>query len=218
MKTYHSRAYHRFFEGYTEEKTMDETGKIRITYVYTGEYYEPVRTREQYVKDKIWTTCMSVLAAALFVFAGTRNVPANTQAAVAGLQAAFLLFFFLTAKSIFYLLTSRTPYTIRIYRIVSEKLIQNVKRAAVCCWLTAAAVAVYMCWSALVGLWTFPLETFICIAAESLGGGILYAVYRKTVEVEFKSRKEYGNGNNSCRGRCGADHPACGDISAGAIH
>ena len=42
MKNYHSRSYHRFFEGYTEKGIVNEKGNYQIVRVYTGDYYEPV--------------------------------------------------------------------------------------------------------------------------------------------------------------------------------
>ena len=38
-RLWHSGAYHRFFEGYTEYKVTDEKGKVRIKRVYTGTWY-----------------------------------------------------------------------------------------------------------------------------------------------------------------------------------
>jgi len=38
-RLWHSRFYHRYFEGYTENKELDQNGKERIRRIYTADWY-----------------------------------------------------------------------------------------------------------------------------------------------------------------------------------
>lgn len=76
--SFHSKGYHRYFEGYSEEAYVDEKGKKRIRRVYTG-----VLHRAQISDARLgWTKrtyfLFLVLAALVFVFAATRRVGSNT--------------------------------------------------------------------------------------------------------------------------------------------
>lgn len=218
MKTYHSRAYHRFFEGYSEKQTIDEKGNPKIIHVYTADYYEPSMTRDQWIKDKIIAVVLMVLAAVLFAIGGTINIPANAQAGVAVFEAAEIIFLFWLARSILYCFTARCPYTIRIYKIVSEKLIRNARRAAVCCWLTGAAMIVYTGLFMINGIGADVTGTLLSIVVEIMSGLMLYIIYHQANRIEFKQRKEYENEKNSCGSKCREDHDTCGDFSTGAVH
>jgi hypothetical protein len=74
----HSDAYHRFFEGYSELKVVDPSGRIRIRRIYTGVHYRPRLSRKQMVLLRLLYPPVFAAAVALFLVAALRGVPSNT--------------------------------------------------------------------------------------------------------------------------------------------
>lgn len=75
--TYHSKGYHRYFDGYVERRTEDKNGKVRIERIYAGPYYAHALTDRQWTVCKVLYALLFCAAAALYLFAGTRPVPSN---------------------------------------------------------------------------------------------------------------------------------------------
>lgn len=78
-RLWHSRYYHRYFEGYTEIKEADANGKTRIRRVYTADWYAQdlpkgrrIAVRILYVALFLMMTCAMVGAGILQGGTGTR--------------------------------------------------------------------------------------------------------------------------------------------------
>ena len=87
-KGWHSRAYHRYFEGYSEYMVEDARGRAKIQRVYTADWYR-VNLEEKTKR----IVCMELLLCwtgmlLLFLFAGTRNIQINKLWYMALIQAA----------------------------------------------------------------------------------------------------------------------------------
>lgn len=87
-KGWHSSAYHRFFEGYSEYMVEDGRGKVRIRRVYTAPWYrmELETGTKRLLRAELlgcWAVCLL-----LFLYAGTRNILLNKVWYMALCQAA----------------------------------------------------------------------------------------------------------------------------------
>lgn len=76
-KGWHSKAYHRHFEGYTEVEITNEKGKPVIQRVYVGDYYRLDLPKKKRVLLRLGYAALIVLIGILFGFASSRPVGAN---------------------------------------------------------------------------------------------------------------------------------------------
>ncbi len=76
-RPWHSKAYHRHFEGYTEVETVNPKGKVVIQRIYTGDYYRLDLPRKKRVGLRIVYALLWLAACALFGFAASRPIGAN---------------------------------------------------------------------------------------------------------------------------------------------
>ena len=74
---WHSRAYHRFFEGYKEQEVVDERGKVHIQRIYCGVWYERELSRGQNLRQNLCYLLLWLLALAASLFLASRNYPIN---------------------------------------------------------------------------------------------------------------------------------------------
>ncbi len=72
-----NRAYHNFFEGYTEYEQMDAKGKPKIHRVYTGLYYKYELTTAQKVCIRLFYILLFVISVGAYIFAATMDSPGN---------------------------------------------------------------------------------------------------------------------------------------------
>lgn len=69
---FHSSAFHKFFEGYVEQKKIDPlTGRLKITRVYVAPYYVRQGSDAEWKKAKALTTLMYLLSLFLLVLSAT---------------------------------------------------------------------------------------------------------------------------------------------------
>lgn len=88
---WHSGAYRRHFEGYTELQTIDEKGKKHIQRVYTGDLYrQDIPDGKRAALRAVYVLLFLVMAA-LFVLCATREVSANSTWYVALSQFGVLV-------------------------------------------------------------------------------------------------------------------------------
>ena len=74
---WHSKAYHRHFEGYAELETTNEKGKTVIERVYVGEYYRLDLPKKKRVLLRLTYAALIGLIGAMFGFASSRPIGAN---------------------------------------------------------------------------------------------------------------------------------------------
>lgn len=121
-KDYHSRFYHRFFEGYTEKEMPDEKGNMKINRVYTGEYYYPVLTKEEYRAHKALNVTAYLTAVFSYVLSGIQRVPLNTVWYLALLQSGVLVSLIWFLWPLYYSVTQKGKMTVSIYKDASLRL------------------------------------------------------------------------------------------------
>lgn len=189
MKNYHSRSYHRFFEGYTEKGIVNEKGNYQIVRVYTGDYYEPCYKNGEKKKYETIVTLCYCMAAALFFVSGVQRTAVNLLLPAALFQSIALWLLVLLARSVIYLWIEKPPYTVRKYRLVSEKMKSYSRVCAVFCWLTAAVMAVaWICLTA-SGHPAKSLSSLLCIAGFLACGLLLYTIFAMENHVAYRRKK-----------------------------
>lgn len=143
-KGWHSKAYHRHFEGYSEVETTNEKGKTIITRVYVGDYYRLDLPKNKRVLLRLSYAELILAIAALFFAAASRPIGANSTWYLALVQ---MLAFCMTGLLVINLLshcTAPRDMTIGDWRSSSQKLQRNAKFAALAMELTAFLTALYL--------------------------------------------------------------------------
>lgn len=75
---WHSRAYHRFYEGWSESYALDKrTGKRKIVRVYTGRYYVPRLSHSARLLVKLLYIALFIAAGVLFFSASMSGWSGN---------------------------------------------------------------------------------------------------------------------------------------------
>lgn len=75
---WHSRAYHRFFDGWTEVPELDEKGRVHIRRVYIGEYYKAELSDKAWKLRKLWYALLLLAAIGFYILAASLDVSGNT--------------------------------------------------------------------------------------------------------------------------------------------
>lgn len=78
-RLWHSRYYHRYFEGYTETKELDRNGKEHIRRVYTADWYEQDLPKGKRIGVRLLYVMLFLLMVAAVVGAGILQVGAGTR-------------------------------------------------------------------------------------------------------------------------------------------
>ncbi len=89
-KGWHSKSYHRHFEGYTEVETTNDKGKTVIRRVYTGEYRRLELPKGKRITLRMIYLALLLVIWGLFFLAASRNVGANRSWYVAIAQMLVL--------------------------------------------------------------------------------------------------------------------------------
>ncbi len=188
---YHSRSYHRFFEGYTEKGIVDASGNYKIIRVYTGDYYEAQLSKGQQKKYKRSACLLYGAGVILYLAAGIQPSGINRLSPVAFLEGVLLILIFLLARSMFYLMTEKGPYTIRKYRIISENTKKYAKGAALCSWIIAGmAVGGYIFWL-IGGKAELDLSSLICIVGFAACGAVWYRIFSMEKRIVYEKRENH---------------------------
>ena len=139
----HSRSYHRYFEDYAESQVLDENGRVIIRRVYVGRYYRVKLSDRSLRRQKLLFVLLYLLAAVLFLWAGsTLRVSAVGAAAV--FTAAALIALLWLAVPVFRRLTAPREMEVRAWRESAEQL-RHVSLGAAVCLLACAVVTCGVC-------------------------------------------------------------------------
>lgn len=77
-KGWHSKSYHRHFEGYTEVEAINAKGKVMIQRIYTGDYYRLNLPAKKRVLLRVFYGISWLCTCILFGLASSRPVSANS--------------------------------------------------------------------------------------------------------------------------------------------
>lgn len=121
---YHSRFYHRYYEGFTEKEQLDESGNKKINRLYTGTYYSPDLSAAERKKHKAASVLFYLLSLACYVCAAIQRVSINSVWYIALLQTGVLMGCLWLAWLMYYHLTAKEKMTVRIYKDASLRFRQ----------------------------------------------------------------------------------------------
>lgn len=129
-KGWHSKAYHRHFEGYTELEETNEQGKTVIKRVYVGDYYRLDLPKKKRIALRVTYAALIALIAALFGFAASRPVGANMTWYLAIAQMLGVCLIGMLAVNLLSHCTAPRDMTIGDWKSSSKKLQRNAKYTA----------------------------------------------------------------------------------------
>jgi hypothetical protein len=119
---YHSAAYHRHFEGWSEYKEQNSSGKVRIRRVYTGAWYRQDLSDRRRIFYKLLFSALFVFAAVLFIICSAQYAGSNQCWYVAITQAGAIVGLVWMGIGLFNYLTAKKSMTIADYRSSSGTL------------------------------------------------------------------------------------------------
>ncbi|MCC8102949.1 MAG: hypothetical protein LIP11_12075 [Clostridiales bacterium] len=185
-EAWHSKSYHKYFEGYAEQKKTMPNGKQKIVRVYVGDYHSQNLTRKQGVCLRILYAAFFALSVLCFFLAAKNRTEGNffwlsaiSHAAAGGL---YLWVFYGLVN---YLMTGR-DMTINDYRTSSLVLMK-----------ATVAEAAALASSGLVALLWFlicdhTLSGLLNAVLFFLAGGCVLAVRFLEQKVEYTVKKNDG--------------------------
>lgn len=142
--SYHSRAYHRFFEDYEEVVEPGKNGRGKhIRRFYTGFYYVPQMTDKRLVGQKVLYVFLYLLGFALFLTSAAAPVTGNTVWYVAIAIAIVFLVLLALLRSLIHYTAAKKRMTVGEYKESSVALQKNALGATVCLVAMALVKAVY---------------------------------------------------------------------------
>ena len=186
---WHSKAYHRHFEGYTEVEITNEKGKTVIERVYVGDYYRLDLPKKKRIGLRLTYAGTIALMGALFGFAASRPVGANMTWYLAISQMLTLCGLGLLAISLLSHCTVPRDMTIGDWKSASKNLCRNAKFTAVVMALDAALTAVYLVirgedWLIhLLCIGLYALSGLAAVVLHRLEANAPYLTYHSTEEA-----------------------------------
>ncbi len=109
-------AYHRFFEGYTEEKMLGDDGKLHTKRTYRDFLYVPRLTRNQYILRAVCLTGLYLGGAVLLILGAAQRAACNSVWYTAVGLGLSLLCLVIEAIPLFACLTAPRKQTVYQYK------------------------------------------------------------------------------------------------------
>lgn len=167
------RAYHRYFEGYTEVSELNERGKTVTRRVYTGKYYEPDLADYRRLSLRLVYVLCFVGGTALFLYCATRPLVCNTAPYVGLFQAAAIVLLLWCLSVLIFYLPATGKLTIGQYKSQHRALVNSSRAVAFSMW--AAAAAALLCTALHMG--DRPLLNLLCAAGFGASGLLLFVIF-----------------------------------------
>jgi len=178
---WYSKAYHRFFEGYTEI-TVPRPGKgHRIQRVYTGDYYRQDLTTGQRILLRVLYVVLFLCIAYLFVSSAVLALASNSTWYVTLPQALSLPFLSWTVIAFFSYLPAERDMTIHAYRSSSLALQKATLGSAVGLGIATFATLVFM----LLHPSTEPLVELLSAVKYLAGGVLALSIHRVERSIRY---------------------------------
>lgn len=179
----HSRAYHRFFAGYTEVKKVKQGGLgYTIDRVYTGQYFERRMGKGRSIALKALYLALYLAAAAAFVMSAVARVEINSVwyiVAPEALSAAALVWAGVGVVNYLIAPMKMTKYE---YNSSSRSLIRSSAVSFALLLVTAGAVCLYLFMKKPADL---P-ETTACAVRCAVGAAAMIALNRIECGVKYE--------------------------------
>ena len=180
-KGWHSKAYHRYFEGYSEYMVENAAGKPKIQRVYTANWYRIDLDKK--TKAIVWTELLLCWAGMLllFLFAGTRNIQINKCSYMALIQAAMVACMVWDLSGIFHLLTLPERSTVGQYR----KSFESTRKSSIGLLMTFGAAVFGTFFQLIIGCEDFLLH-LLCAGLYGIGLLLALVINRLNANLPFE--------------------------------
>lgn len=174
QRGFFSKAYHRFFEGYSEVVVPKSNGKgTKIERIYTADYYRQDLPKRKRLLIRIFFVIVFLSAGTLFISSSIQPLPINSTWYIVIFQAFSLGFLLWSVIALFTYLFSPKDLTIAEYRNSSLHLKRATLGAAISLLLTAIASLVFIILT--------PMENYIpivfCISKNLLAGFLIFGIH-----------------------------------------
>lgn len=185
---WHSKAYHRHFEGYTELEETNEQGKTVIKRVYVGDYYRLDLPRNKRIVLRFTYAGLIALTAALFGFAASRPVGANMTWYIAIAQMLTVCLLGLLCVNLLSHCIAPRDMTVGDWKSSSKKLQRNAKYTALAMELLAFLNGLYLLlngenWGThLLCVLLYAVAGLCSVVINRLEANAPYKIWRSTEE------------------------------------
>lgn len=179
--SFHRRAYHRNFEGYTEIKQLNAQGKLVIQRIYTGKYYEPKLSLFHRLVLRLFYLVFFVGGTALFLYCSTRNVLCNQYFYVNLFQVICIPLLLWCVYVLIFYIPDIGRLTIGDYNTQHKALVAATRTTAFCMW--AASATALLC--VIASPETETLVNLLCALGFAAGGLLIFAIFLFEDHLEY---------------------------------
>lgn len=180
-KPWHSRSYHKYFEGYSEHYQLDEKGRKKICRVYTGPLYCPRLSQKRRRALLLARFALFAAGAALFLIGSFQPAVCNLTFYSAIFQALSVLPVFWTFLGIWAHLSAPGELKIGEYKRSAVRLKKASAVSAV--FLLAGATAALL--AGFLAAAKFDACSGLCAALFFLSAAMFFALNRLESGVKY---------------------------------
>ena len=169
----HSNYYHKYFQGYTEIRTVRKNGSIHIERRYTAPWLQHQLDTKQWVLTKAAYVLGVLLSTVLFLVAMVQRVPSNIASIVAapGMLTAMLVL--LMWMSVCAYVTAPRKMTRWQYQSGKKKVELFTRLTTVGILLTAVMKVIYLCvWAR--PFWGEEIPGLLALVASAIPLALMY--------------------------------------------
>ena len=185
--SFHSKGYHRYFQGWSEYRVELPNGKSKIERIYTGVYHTAVQNPSQRIWSKTSYLMLWVISLLLFLWGAIGTAGSNSAVYVAIPQAAAILGLFWLLCSIASYCVSPKNMTLYEYRCVTNLLRAGKYAPIAMLAVAAASLLYYLIHMGTViedGLWAGAAA---CILGPLISALASYMIYLMEQNVKYDS-------------------------------
>lgn len=176
-------AYHGFFEGYTEIRVPNPSGRgTRIQRIYTGAHYRPELSAKYKVLLRLFYAALYLLSVVLFGKSALMSVPSNRTWYVTIFQACALPMILWMLIALLYYLPVREQLEIPEYKRSSRAL----KRSSLIASICTAATTVLVLLFALFGGSGDPAGELLSALLFALSGAMFFIINRIESSIHYE--------------------------------
>lgn len=172
--SFHSRSYHRYFEGYTEITRIQPNGRKKIERIYTGVYHIQALEKGKRLVLLLGYVLLWLACAALFALGAVQPVGSNQSWYTVSFQVVTVAMLFWMLCTLINYITAPKKLTIHDYRTTSGSLKRAGTASAIAAALSALTTLLYL----LLHLQDNPSREVLCFVLFLLSSGASYAIAR----------------------------------------
>lgn len=184
---FHSRGFHKYFEGYSEYTETDSKGKPHIKRVYTGVYHSQLLSDSRRKQVKLIYCLLSVLAVVLFFYSATRGISGSAAVWLSVCEAVTVLGLAWMLWSLFNYVIAGKNMTLDDYRSVSA--LKKSSRFAAAALTASAIVALFFITENLACMAAFLAAALFCFGIGFIEKRISYKSFLSDQEAPSQSNQ-----------------------------